>query len=329
MTLETVNDGRYSLQEFLGDGRFAVVFRAQDAERERPIALKLLREEHVDGDPKWREAFDIEVALLEELHGLPTVVTMTDHGMTEDGRNYIGLELLPPGTDLLTRVTHDGAFSEEEGLPILWQLTHLLRKAHAHDIAYRDLKLEHIFWSDDQMTLIDWNVSRKYSANSSQESFDLEWERERNFQGDLFKLGTMFYSVFTGLDIRDRQVPTPVYSKLEETGLSITDEGIVWPIDFADAPITPEMKDIIRRLVHIDLEQRYDTAAGVAQALEEHAQRLGITLEPPAEEPQPVEQPQATEQPAEPPQDRTTAQSNGHYEGWLTKLSNWLKGARS
>ena len=274
----SINDGRYSLGEFLGEGRFAVVYQAQDADLQRPVAIKLLREEHVNGDPKWREAFDIEVELLQALHDLPTVVSMTDHGVTEGGRYYIGLELLPPGTDLLTRVTHHGRFSEAEGLPIVWQLADLLRTAHARDIAYRDLKLEHIYWLDGQMILIDWNVSRRLSGNGSDDDPLLQWEKERSFQSDIFKLGTMLYSVFTGLDIRNREVPTPVYSQLRESGFEVTDEGIVWPIDFADASLSPELEEIILRLVHIDREERYQSADAVCKVLEEHAQRLDVPL---------------------------------------------------
>ncbi len=284
-----ISNGRYTLREFLGDGRFAVVYRALDARLQRPVAMKLLREEHIDGDPKWREAFDIEVELLQALQDQPAVVTMTDHGTTPDGRYYIGLELLPPGTDLLSRVTREGGFSEAEGLPIVWQLTDVLRTAHARNIAYRDLKLEHIFWSGEQMTLIDWNVSRMLASDKPEDDPMLQWERERSFQSDLFKLGTMLYSVFTGLDIRNREVPTPVYSQLQDSGFEVTDEGLVWPIEFAGAPLSPELKDLILRLVHIDLDERYESADAVCTALEEHAERLGIMLAKPAPAP-PVQQ---------------------------------------
>lgn len=273
---------RFTLQEPLGEGRFAIVYRAQDTHTQHPVALKLLREEHIDGDPKWREAFHIEVDLLQKMADVPTVVRMLDYGLVNENRPYISLELLPPGADLLTRVTHQGGFSETDGLPIAWQLADLLRITHARHIAYRDLKLEHVWWSDGRMTLIDWNVSRQLSdAGASDGDFEARWEREYNFQSDLFKLGTIFYSLFTGLDIRDRQVPTPVHSQLEAHGLTLTDEGIVWPIDFGDAPLSSELKDIICRLVHIDLHQRYQTAAELSQDLENHARRLGITLKRP------------------------------------------------
>lgn len=283
MSLDGIANGRYVLGEFLGEGRFAVVYRAQDTELQRPVAMKLLREEHIGGDPKWREAFDIEIDLLKELGDLSSVVGMTDHGVTSNDRAYIGLELLPSGADLLYHVTHEGAFSEEEGLPIVWQLADLLRTAHAREIAYRDLKLEHIFWVDDEMILIDWNVSRRVGGDDPL----AEWEKERSFHSDLFKLGTMFYSIFTGLDIRNRQVPTPVYSQLRQSGYELTDEGIVWPIDLGDVSLSPELGEIILGLVHIDLDERYQTADVVCEVLEMHAQRLGVELKPAEENPSP------------------------------------------
>ncbi|MFQ5855712.1 MAG: serine/threonine protein kinase [Anaerolineae bacterium] len=320
MRFDKIGDGRYILQEPLGEGRFAVVHRAQDAHLERSVAIKLLRDEHVGGDPKWREAFDIEVELLQTLVDLPTVVTMIDHGVALDGRSYISLELLPAGTDLLSIVTYQGGFAEEDGLPIAWQLADLLRTAHARDIAYRDLKLEHIFWSDDQIILIDWNVSRKFSADGPPgDDPVLQWEKERSFQGDLFKLGTMFYSMFTGLDIRDRRVPTPVYSQLKDSGFDVTDEGIVWPVDFADVSLSPELEEIILRLVHIDLDQRYRSATAVCEALEEHARRLDIVL---------VQPTAVAGLPTAPPTEPPSPPSGWSLKGWLARLGRWWDGAR-
>ncbi len=317
----SIGEGRYILGEPLGEGRFAIVYRTQDTHLDRPVALKLLREEHVGGDPKWREAFDIEVELLKALADLPTVVTMLDHGTASDGRPYIGLELLPPGTDLLTRVTHQSRLSEEDGLPIAWQLADLLRTAHARDIAYRDLKLEHIFWSDGRMTLIDWNVSRRFVTNNPQEHLDVSWEKEWNFQGDLFKFGTILYSMFTGIDIRSRQIPTPVYSQLRESGYNVTDEGIVWPIDFPDVALSPELKEIILRLVHIDLNERYQSAEAVCAALEKRAHQLGVEVTRPVKEPTKLPAPIVSH----PPKDDIVTR----MKEWLARLSNkWWGTAR-
>ena len=285
MTGQTIAEGRYILEEPIGEGRFAIVYRAEDRKRKQAVALKLMREEHIGGDERWRQAFDIEVALLQTLADIPTVVTMLDHGVTSESapgeRPFIILELLPKGTDLLTRLTQEGPFEEREGLPIAWQLADVVCQAHARNIAYRDMKLEHIFWNDGRLTLIDWNVSRQYE-HTGEMAFDDEWERERGFKDDLFKLGTMFYSLYTGLDIRNRQLPTPVYSQLRDSGFSMTDEGIVWPIDFTDVTLSDSMRHIIERILHIEVEQRYQSAHEIKEALEAHAQDLGVELTPPS-----------------------------------------------
>ena len=276
MSVEKISGERYKLYEPLGEGRFAIVYRAEDRLLDRPVAFKLMRKEHVGGNPKWREAFEIEVDLLQKMADTAAVINMLDHGETADQRPYITLELLPSGTDLLHRVTQHGGFSEAESLPIMWQLARVLELAHARGIAYRDMKLEHIFWVDGQMVLIDWNVSRQLPTDNDPMA---EWKRQQGFQSDLFKLGTMFYSIVTGVDIRDRKVPTPVYSKLEERGYSLTGEGIIWPLDFIDAEISNRMKEIIRRLVHIEPEQRFQTTTELREALEKHAATVGVRLD--------------------------------------------------
>jgi serine/threonine protein kinase len=327
MSLDGIANGRYTLGEFLGEGRFAVVYQAHDAQLQRSVAVKLLREEHIGGDPKWREAFDIEIDLLKELSGLPSVIDMTDHGVTSGERAYIGLELLAPGADLLSHVTHEGPFSEAEGIPIVWQLADLLRTAHARNIAYRDLKLEHIFWIDDRVILIDWNVSRRVGGDDDPLA---QWEKEQSFHSDLFKLGTMLYSVFTGLDIRNRQVPTPVYSQLRKSGYELTDEGIVWPIDFGDVSLSPELEEIILGLVHVDLEERYQTAGEVCDVLAAHAERLGVELKPVEEDPPPGPQSPSTEPAPSLGDDVSkTGSSDGLKKSLGDRIRRWWNDLRS
>ena len=48
--------GRYRLQEQLGEGSFATVYRALDTVTDRLVALKLLPQ-HLADDPEYRKRF--------------------------------------------------------------------------------------------------------------------------------------------------------------------------------------------------------------------------------------------------------------------------------
>src|SRR5919206_2873147 len=87
---EEVIAARYRLDSLLGKGGMSEVWRAEDLELERPVALKLLAP---DAD---RARFDREARAAAAL-AHPNITQLYDYGETE-GRPYMVLEYLPGGT---------------------------------------------------------------------------------------------------------------------------------------------------------------------------------------------------------------------------------------
>src|SRR3954465_10499191 len=87
---ETVIAGRYELEQLLGRGGMSEVYRAQDRELGRKVALKLLAR---DADTARFEREARAVASL----GHPNITQLYDYGQDE-GRPYMVLELVPGGT---------------------------------------------------------------------------------------------------------------------------------------------------------------------------------------------------------------------------------------
>ena len=84
--------GRYSLEEELGKGASATVYRATDTALNRPVALKVMTGVSLN-DAQFIERFTQEARLAARLHHA-NVMTVHDAGSMPDGRPFISMRLL-------------------------------------------------------------------------------------------------------------------------------------------------------------------------------------------------------------------------------------------
>jgi len=132
-------DGRYRLEERLGEGALGVVWRARHMALHRDFALKLLRTGAL-ADPAARARFHREAEALGRLRH-PHIVEVTDFGIDpESGAPYLVMELLPGRTlaDLLC--CEAGPLPAARALPLLEALARAIDAAHGQGILHRDLK---------------------------------------------------------------------------------------------------------------------------------------------------------------------------------------------
>ncbi|HSS02032.1 MAG TPA: serine/threonine-protein kinase [Kofleriaceae bacterium] len=123
--------GRYTLSDRLGAGAMGVVFRAQDEDLGRQIALKILhRPDDALTDRLVREAR----SMAQVNH--PNVVAVYDVGVT-DGTTYIAMELVD-GTSL--RLWQQQAHTVAEIVEMYIAAGRGLAAAHAAGIVHRDFK---------------------------------------------------------------------------------------------------------------------------------------------------------------------------------------------
>src|SRR4030042_5993586 len=87
---------RYLLEERLGSGGMAMVYRARDLMLERTVAIKILRKSYAD-DPDFRERFRLEAKAAANLSH-PNIATVHDFGL-DSKPLFIVMEYVP-GTDL-------------------------------------------------------------------------------------------------------------------------------------------------------------------------------------------------------------------------------------
>ena len=150
---------RYELEDRLGHGGMATVYRAHDLKLDREVAIKLLADNFA-GDDDVRKRFSREARLAARLDH-PNVVQVFDVGEDEE-RPFIVMEHVEGGTleDWLNRRRR--SLDREEALRLLGQLCEGLGHAHAKKLVHRDIKPQNLLLreSDDCLKITDFGIAR-------------------------------------------------------------------------------------------------------------------------------------------------------------------------
>jgi eukaryotic-like serine/threonine-protein kinase len=134
--------GKYQLIKLIGRGGMGSVWEARHASLGTPSAIKFIEAEYANST-EARSRFDKEAkaaATIQSKHA----IQIYDHGVTDDGKPYIVMELLT-GEPLDKRIDRLGALSLQETAKILQQVSRGLSRAHERGIIHRDLKPENVF----------------------------------------------------------------------------------------------------------------------------------------------------------------------------------------
>jgi len=132
---------RYQLEEVLGKGGMGVIYGGTHTWTERPVAVKILRDQYAQGESLKRFFREARTAA-----GLrhPNVVDVLDMGEDDDGAAFIVLERLE-GESLDAFISREGTVAPQVALKIMLPVLDALAAAHLRGILHRDLKPANIF----------------------------------------------------------------------------------------------------------------------------------------------------------------------------------------
>ncbi len=252
---------RYRITGELGRGAMGTIHRAEDTLLDRPVALKMITAAQLTEDNRVRLLSEARAAA--RLNH-PNIVAVYDAG-EENQVPFIVMELVEGGS--LYEKKPD---STDEIISISRQICAALGHAHQHGIVHRDLKPENVLRSGNgTVKLNDFGMAHSFSSRISNEGDLLGtvyYIAPETIQGkvvdgraDLYALGVMLYEWLTGRLPFTAEDPVAVISQHLYAPL-------VPPHIYA-TQITPELEDLVLRLLSKDPADRPQSASAVEQIL--------------------------------------------------------------
>lgn len=156
---------RYELQERIGSGGMAVVYKAFDKQLKRTVAIKILHE-HLAADESFRERFEREAQFIASLNH-PNIMQIFDFTSREIGDSSMFCMMMPylPGTTLADELKaaekKNTRLSQDRISKIGRDLTSALDYAHSHGMIHRDVKPANVLFDDrGRAILTDFGIAR-------------------------------------------------------------------------------------------------------------------------------------------------------------------------
>jgi serine/threonine-protein kinase len=201
--------GRYRIERLLGAGSMGNVYLAHDADLDRPVAVKTLRDLALDTEMRevFLSRFQNEARAAALLHH-PNIVQIFDVGEDPNVGPYLVFEYVE-GRTLKQLLKRSGPLSRERLLEVAQQVGDALATAHVAGVIHRDLKPENLLIRDNgQVKLADFGIARVPNADLTKEGQFLgtpcysapETLRggEYSEQSDLFSFGAVLYEAVSG-----------------------------------------------------------------------------------------------------------------------------------
>ncbi len=272
-------DGRYEIQEVIGVGGMAVVYKAYDNIDDRIVAVKILKDEFLANE-EFRRRFKNESKAI-SLLSHPNIVKVfnVNYG---DRLQYIVMEYVE-GITLKEYIEQQGKLGIKETVHFTMQILRALQHAHDKGIIHRDIKPQNILLlSNGTIKISDFGIARfSYSdtktmtdsAIGSVHYISPEQARGNSIdeRTDIYSVGVVMYEMLTGtLPFTSDNSVSVALMQLQNDAKSIREINPNIPVG---------LEQIVKRAMEKDTKSRYQTASEMLLDIEEFKRNPNIRFQ--------------------------------------------------
>ena len=267
--LNKVIGGRYEINEIIGVGGMAIVYKAFDRTENRYVAVKILQEQYLE-DEELRQRFKNESKAIAVMSH-PNIVKVFDVNFGED-LLYIVMEHIE-GINLKEYIHHKNGLDIKETLHIVMQILRALQHAHDKGIIHRDIKPQNILLlPNGTIKVTDFGIARfnrgdvktqeDTSAIGSVHYVSPEQVRGEftDARSDVYSMGIVLYGMLTG------QVPFDAKEPNDIAVMHLQKEPIRPSVFNENTPVG--LEQITMRAMQKNPKDRYQSAAEMLMDLD-------------------------------------------------------------
>ena len=267
LAVGTVLGARYEILQLLGQGGMGAVYKAQDRELERFIALKVIRPE-LAVQPEILHRFKQELILARQVTH-KNAIRIFDLGEA-DGIKFITMEYIE-GHDLKSLLIKQGKLSREESVRIIEQICLALEAAHSEGVVHRDLKPQNIMLDKSgHVFVMDFGIARSTAMPGTTQTGTVlgtpEYMSPEQVMGehvdarsDLFTLGVIFYELLTG--------DMPYKAETAQKAMFKRTRELAKPANLLDPTVPKYLSDVADKCLQLDVSLRYQSARELCDEL--------------------------------------------------------------
>src|ERR1700712_5322794 len=247
----------YRVTGVAGRGGMGGVYRAEQLDLQRPVALKLIATP-LARDEAFRERFVRESRAAAAIDH-PNVIPVYSAG-EDDGRLYLAMRFVD-GEDLRTTIHRDGPMQPERAASVIAQVANALDAAHARGLIHRDIKPANVLLDRDHAYLTDFGLTKRLTGETTMTGSGrwvgtLGYIAPEQIRGegvdaraDVYALGCLLFYILTGVAPyrRDSDEAT-LYAHLNDAA---PDARALMP----DVP--PALAAVVERALEKDPDDRF------------------------------------------------------------------------
>ena len=272
-------DGRYEIQEIIGVGGMAVVYKAYDNIDDRIVAVKILKEEFLANE-EFRRRFKNESKAIAVLSH-PNIVKVYDVSYG-DRIQYIVMECVD-GITLKEYIQQQGVINYKEAVFFVTQILRALQHAHDKGIVHRDIKPQNIMLLENgAIKVTDFGIAR-FSRSETRTMTDstigsvhyISPEQARgditDDKADIYSVGVMLYEMLTGkLPFESDNTVSVAIMQLQQDPVKPRDINPSIPVG---------LEQFVLKAMQKNVNDRYQSAAEMLLDLEEFRRNPSIQFD--------------------------------------------------